>query len=164
MRPVIDPNNLYFSKQTVIHYTRANLLDSVFMCLIACAGIFYPLIQREKEWILFVSVVTLFYFGSKAYQQYLEIDEVQLILNSEGIKYRRAPLVPWDEIENISVYSEKVNDSTFYYFKFYCPKNDKVVKFNIGDLNIGPQDLEMAVRLHKGRFERAKTTAEETKN
>ncbi len=164
MRPVIDPNNLYFSKQTVIHYTRANLLDSVFMCLIACAGIFYPLIQREKEWILFVSVVALFYFASKAYQQYLEIDEVQLILNSEGIKYRKEPLVSWDDIDNISFYSEPFNKSTLYYFKYYCTKTDKVMRFVINDLNIGPQDLEMAVRLHKGRFERAKTTAEETKN
>lgn len=156
MRPYIDLNNLSYSKQTLIYYSRGKILSSVFMFLLGCVGMVYPLIKQDYEMILFCSILFVFYFGYKAYDQYLVIDQVQLKLNSEGIQYRNEALISWDFIENISFYSIQKNDDSIDYFKYYCTNIDKIMVFEINELDIFRLDLEMSVRIHKNRFELAK--------
>lgn len=128
----------------------------LLLFVLGCVGVVYPLVKQDYEIVLFCSIIAVFYFGYQTYEQYLVIDQLQLKLNSEGIQYRNEPLVSWDCIENCSFYAIQNNDTTIDYFKYYCTDSNRIMIFEINELNIGRQDLEMSVRIHKNRFELAK--------
>ena len=154
MRPIIDLNNLPYSKETLIYYSRENVLVMFFLFISGCVGVVYPLVKQDYEMILFCSIIAVFYFGYQTYVQYLVIDQVQLRLNSEGIQYRNGPLVSWDYIENCSFYSNH-NENEIDYFKYYRTDSDRIMIFEINELSIDRRDLEMSIRIHKNRFELA---------
>src|SRR3954468_15484449 len=99
MRPIIDENNLSYSKEVLIYYTRTNILLRILLLIGLAIGVIYYLNQNK-------SIISLLLAGIFLFQiPYLikgikRVDEIQFRINSEGIQYQNESLVPWSNIES----------------------------------------------------------------
>lgn len=156
MRPIIDSNNLSYSEENLIYYTRTNILLRILLLIgLAVAAIYF--VNQDK------SIISLVLGGIFLFQiPYLikeikRIDEVQFRINSKGIQYRNLILVPWSNIENERVVTEysgntNKNEDATYYFVYYIIDSDKVMKFDLAKLSTDISELSITLRIHRNRF------------
>lgn len=156
MRPIIDSNNLSYSEENLIYYTRTNILLRILLLIgLAVAAIYF--VNQDK------SIISLVLGGIFLFQiPYLikeikRIDEVQFRINSKGIQYRNLILVPWSNIENERVVTEysgntNKNEDATYYFVYYIIDSGKVMKFDLAKLSTDISELSITLRIHRNRF------------
>ena len=156
MRPLIDANNLSYSAETLIYYTRTNILLRVLLLLGLLVAAIYYLNQN-------LSIVSLILLGIFLFQipflikEIKRIDEVQFRINSKGIQYRNLILVPWSNIENERVVNEysgntNKNEDAVCYFVYYIIDSGKVMKFDLAKLSTDISELSITLRIHRNRF------------
>lgn len=154
MRPLIEENNLSYSKEFLIYCTRGKILEKILFVIGAFTGVIYFYMQNQ---LIVVSLLFCFF----VYQIPLliksirRIDEIQFRINSKGIQYRDDPLVPWSNIENERiVHKYIVNKEDEYYFRYYIIEPSQVMEFNLGELSTDSSELGHALTIHRNRYNR----------
>ncbi|MBF4518811.1 hypothetical protein IRZ71_20845 [Flavobacterium sp. ANB] len=154
MRPFIDINNLSFSKETLIYYSRSLIFLWIFILIGMTIGSIYAL-QIENGFILSLLLFAFIIFqGNEQFKLLKRINEVQFRINSKGIQYRDEILVSWNNIENERVVIEGRPKARRNFFIYYIIDQDKVMKFDIEELNVGAGDLEHTLTIHRNRYKR----------
>lgn len=155
MRPLIDENNLSYSKEVLIYYTRTNILLRILFLIGLAIGVIYY-INQDK------SIISLLLAGIFLFQiPYLikgikRVDEIQFRINSEGIQYQNEGLVPWSNIENERVITEYVNkeDDGTHYFIYYIIEPGEVMKFDLSNLSTDLNELTITLRIQRNRYKK----------
>lgn len=155
MRPLIDANNLSYSQENLIYYTRTNILLRVLLMIGLVVAAIYYLNQNLSIVSLILSGIFLFQIPYLI-KEIKRIDEIQFRINSKGIQYRNLILVPWSNIENERVVTEysgtHENKDATYYFVYYIIDSGKVMKFNLAELSTDISELSITLRIHRNRF------------
>ncbi|WP_035649660.1 hypothetical protein [Flavobacterium sp. ASV13] len=155
MRPLIDENNLNYSKDFLIYYTRGEILERIFYVTGALIGLLYFYIQSQ------LILVSIFFFVfvfqiPLLIKSIKRIDEIQFIINSKGIQYKEDILVPWNNIENertISVNNGYKRGRTEY-FIYYIIESDQIMKFDLGELSTDATELSIVLTVQRNRFKK----------
>lgn len=160
MRPIIDLNNLSYSKETKIYYTRANILFRVLIMVgLIAASIYYSI--DNKYWIALLTVGIFLFQIPYLIESIKRMDEIQFRINSTGIQYRDQMLEPWDNIENervVCVKSKNSDEADDYFFIYYIKDSGQVMNFEMGNLSISSGELNHCLYIHRGRFENEKAS------
>jgi len=97
-----------------------------------------------------LGVASLFsIYKTKTYND--ELDEIQLLICINGVKYLDDVLVPWNYIENERVEAIENDESTMYYFVYYCRNIDKVVKLDLEEFSISGKVLINIFKIFRTR-------------
>ncbi|MEL1254865.1 hypothetical protein AAEO57_13825 [Flavobacterium sp. DGU38] len=155
MRPLIDENNLSYSKEFLIYYTRSAIFGRIFLVVGALAGFIYFYMQNQLivvafSFFLFIFQIPLLIKSIKG------IDEIQFRINSKGIQYRNNSLIPWSNIENeraVWIDNENRNDDTTY-FIYHIIEPSQIMKFNLAGFSTDVSELSIALTIHRNRFKR----------
>lgn len=153
MRPGIDLNNLWYSEETLVYYSRSNTIFKVVVFLLFILVGFYLLFVN-----LFIVSILLFiasgFLFQKNFHFLLEWDRIQLRVNSEDIQVKNKSLISWASIKNERITYVKVNRGRLSFFEFYDIELHKSYKFNADDFNFSPFELMKSVKIHRERFVR----------
>ncbi|WP_264553641.1 hypothetical protein [Flavobacterium sp. N2038] len=154
MRPLIDENNLSFSKEFLIYYTRGEIIQRILFVVGALIGFVY--FYTQNQLIVVSALFCLFVFQLPLLIKAIKrIDEIQFRINSKGIQYRDDPLVPWSNIENERIVREYINQKNDnYYFHYYIIEPSQIMKFNLNKLSTDSSELGHALTIHRNRYNR----------
>ncbi len=158
MRPLIDANNLSYSKEVFIYYTRTYILLRILLLIgLAIAAIYF---LNENKSIISLVLLGIFLFQIPyLIKEIKRIDEVQFKINAEGIQYQDLILVPWSNIENERVITEYRNEKDIkYYFVYYIIDSGQVMKFDLANYSTDISELSITLKVHRSRFNREKTS------
>jgi len=155
MRPLIDENNLSYSKEFLIYHTRGKILVRAVLVIGAFTGSIYFYMQNQ----LFVFSALLFLFIFQIpllIKSVKRIDEIQFRINSKGIQYRDNLLIPWNNIENERAFSEHngYKDDTTDYFIYYIIDPGQIMKFNLNELSTDVSELSIVLNVQRNRFKK----------
>lgn len=156
MRPIIDSNNLSYSEENLIYYTRTNILLRILLLIgLVVAAIYF--VNQDKSIISLVLAGIFLFQIPYLIKEIKRIDEVQFRINSKGIQYRNLILVPWSNIENERVVTEysgntNKNEDAIYYFVYYIIDSGKVMKIDLAKLSTDISELSITLRIHRNRF------------
>lgn len=155
MRPIIDENNLNYSKEFLIYYSRGEILGRAFLVLGAFIGFIY--FYTQNQIILVLGLLFLFIFQIPLLIKTLKrIDEVQFRINANGIQHKNNVLIPWNNIENERAdweYSDNDKDGTPY-FIYYVIEPGQIMKFNLSELSTDISELSIVLKIQRNRFKR----------
>ena len=155
MRPLIDENNLSFSKEFLIYYTRGEILERILFVAGALIGFIY--FYTQNQLIVVAVLFCLFVFQLPLLIKAIKrIDEIQFRINSKGIQYRDELLVPWSNIENERTFS--VNNGpkrgSTEYFIYYIIEPSQIMKFNLNELSTDVSELSIVLTVQRNRFKK----------
>jgi hypothetical protein len=157
MRPIIDIDNLSYSKETLIYYTRTNILLRILLLIGLIAAIVYY--SKKDLFIIALLLAGIFFFQIPYLIKSLKrIDELQIRINAEGIQYRDETFISWSNIENervVKEYRNKEDHDGTDYFIYYIIEPGQVMRFNIEELSTGASELQHTLTIHRNRFKRA---------
>ena len=152
MRPLIDANNLSYSKEKLIYYSQT----TIFTCFLAAIGLLiYAIYSLTFEngfiasLLLLPIILFLIYRTLKLLKR---IDEVQFRINSKGIQYRNEELVSWSNIKNERIDTKISGRTSTNYFIYYIIDQDQIIKCNIGNLNTDREELQQNITIHRNRY------------
>ncbi|TPG37865.1 hypothetical protein [Flavobacterium pectinovorum] len=159
MRSIIDANNLSYSKETLIYYSRS--LISLWICVLIgfAIGAICALQIKNGYFLSLFLLVFIVFQGNEQFKLLKRINEVQFRINSKGIQYRDLPLVSWSNIENERIVTEGHRKSRRHFFVYYIISEDNKMKIDIEPLNVGIGDLEHTLTIHRNRFKRENNIA-----
>lgn len=152
MRSIIDKNNLNNSEETLIYYSRINIIWRAFILIVLTIVIIYSLQDKEFIPVLVGTAIFLFqiYYLVKSIKR---INEIQFRINAEGIQYKNLIPVSWHNIENERVVTEYTSDeNNINYFTYNVIDSEKIMRFNIKKFNINKWELQKALTIHRDRF------------
>ncbi|MFD1601863.1 hypothetical protein ACFSJW_17600 [Flavobacterium artemisiae] len=154
MRPIVDLNNLSYSKETKIYYSRTIILIRILILLLLAGTLIYYLIENDYLSLLIAGSIFLFQIPYLI-KSIKRMNEIQFLINSIGIQYRGQMLEPWDNIENERIVNEYINNDQGYidYLIYYIKDSGQVMKFDIREFGVGTRELKHALTIHRGRFE-----------
>ncbi|MBS7255686.1 hypothetical protein [Flavobacterium branchiicola] len=159
MRPVIDVNNLSYSKEFLIYYTRTNILLRIFLLIGLVVAAIYFINQNQPTVSLVLSGIFLFQIPYLI-KEIKRIDEIQFRINSEGIQYQNLILVPWSNIENERIITEYRNEKDIrHYFIYYIKDSDQIMKFNLADFSTDINELTITLTVQRNRYKRENNIA-----
>lgn len=155
MRPLIDKNNLNFSKDFLIYYTRGKILERILFLIGVLIGFIYFYTQNQI-------IVVLIFFCFFIFQIPLliksikKIDEIQFKINSKGIQYKEDILIPWNNIENERAVWEhsKNREDDKQYFIYYIIEPSQVMKFDLNELSTDASELSIVLTVQRNRFKK----------
>ncbi|KRB57574.1 hypothetical protein [Flavobacterium sp. Root186] len=154
MRPLIDENNLSFSKEKLIYYSQT----TIYTRLLAAMGLFffaiYSLTNKNTFIVFFLLLPIILFLVYKASKLLKKINEVQFRINSKGIQYKNEELIPWNNIENERVDTKFYGKSSTDFFIYYVIESSKVMKFDLNELNTDASELSIVLRIHRNRFKK----------
>jgi uncharacterized membrane protein YbhN (UPF0104 family) len=154
MRPfIIDLNNLSYSKETLIYYSRA-IIGFRILIIIGLTTLCINALTIKDGYIL--SLILFIITVCIAYNQYKflkRINEVQFRINSKGIQYRNENLISWNNIENERVITEGNRRQTRRTFIiYYIISEDRIMKIDIAELSFYADELKHTLTIHRNRF------------
>ncbi|SNR65758.1 hypothetical protein SAMN04487979_115107 [Flavobacterium sp. ov086] len=154
MRPLIEINNLSYSKEFLIYYTRTNILLRILLLIGLIVAAIYFLNQDQS--LIFLVLLGIFLFQIPYLIKGIKrIDEIQFRINSEGIQYQNLNLVPWSNIENERVITEYINSKDIrHYFTYYIIDSDQVMKFNLKNLSTDISELTITLTIQRNKYKR----------
>ncbi|PXY44254.1 hypothetical protein [Flavobacterium hydrophilum] len=154
MRPLIDANNLSHSKEKLIYYSQT----TVFTWFLAAFGLLifaiYSLTNKNGFIAFFLLLPVILFLTYHASKLLKRIDEVQFRINSKGIQYRNEELVSWCNIENERVDTKISGRSSTDFFIYYIIDQNKIIKYNISNLNIDREELQLTLKINRNRYPR----------
>ncbi|PXY39952.1 hypothetical protein DMB65_15685 [Flavobacterium cheongpyeongense] len=155
MRPLIDENNLSYSKEFLIYHTRGTIFMSLLLLVGSFVGFIYFYMQNQ---LLGVSLMfCLFVFQIPLLIKSIKrIDEIQFRINSKGIQYRNNSLIPWSNIENEkAVYDYHDNrDNDTSYFTYQIIEPSQIMKFDLAGLSTDISELNIVLTIQRNRFKK----------
>lgn len=155
MRPLIDENNLSYSKEFLIYHTRGTIFMSLLLLVGSFVGFIYFYMQNQ---LLGVSLMfCLFVFQIPLLIKSIKrIDEIQFRINSKGIQYRNNSLIPWSNIENEkAVYEDHDNrDNDTSYFTYQIIEPSQIMKFDLAGLSTDISELNIVLTIQRNRFKK----------
>lgn len=152
MRPFIDLSNLDYNGDTLVYYSRMHVLFSVVILFSSIIGSIYFLSIDNGFIFSIILWVPIFYYCQIIFKILKRINEVQFRINSKGIQFRDEDFISWDNIENAKVICIRKQRSRYYYFRYYIISKDQLIKTDLEPLNIGSNDLELAIRIYTDKF------------
>ncbi|WP_406844365.1 hypothetical protein [Flavobacterium soyae] len=154
MRPLIDVNNLSYSKEKLIYYSQT----TIYAWLLAAIGLFifaiYSLTNKNTFIVFFLLLPIILFLVYKALKLLKKVNEVQFRINSKGIQYKNEELVPWNNIENERVDTKFYGRSSTDFFIYYIIKPSQVMQFDLNELNTDASELSIALTIHRNRFKK----------
>lgn len=154
MRPIIDENNLSYSKEVLIYYTRTNILLRILLLIGLAIGVIYYLNQNKSIISLLLAGIFLFQIPYLI-KRIKRVDEIQFRINSEGIQYQNESLVPWSNIESERVITEYNNSKDIrHYFTYYIIDSGQIMKFNLSNLSTDISELTITLRIQRNRYKK----------
>jgi hypothetical protein len=152
MRPFIDLSNLDYNGDTLVYYSRMYLLISIVVIFLLIIGSVYVL-SIENGFIFSILLwFPIVIYSQNIFKRLKRINEVQFRINSKGIQFRSEDFVTWDNVENAKVICIRKQKSRLYYFRYYIISENRVIKMDLEPLNIGSNDLELAIRVFTDKF------------
>ena len=155
MRPLIDENNLSYSKEFLIYHTRGKILERVIFTIGALIGFIY--FYMENQLFIFSALLCVFIFQIPLLIKSIKrIDEIQFRINSNGIQYRNDLLISWNNIENERTFLEHsgYKNDTKAYFIYYIIDPGQIMKFNLNELSTDVSELSIVLKVHRNRYNR----------
>ncbi|MBZ4037720.1 hypothetical protein K6T82_23370 [Flavobacterium sp. 17A] len=155
MRPLIDENNLSYSKEFLIYRTRGKILERVIFTIGAFIGFIYFYI--ENQLLIFSVLFFVFIFQIPLLIKSIKrIDEIQFRINSKGIQYKDSLLIPWNNIENERTFSEHngYKNGNTEYFIYYIIEPSQIMKFDLNELSTDVSELSIVLNVHRNRYNR----------
>lgn len=154
MRPLIETNNLSYSKEFLVYYTRTNILLRILLLIGLAIGVIYYL--NDDKFIISLLLAGIFFYQIPYLIKSIKrIDEVQFRINSKGIQYQKESLVPWSNIENERVITESKNEKDIrHYFTYYIIDSGQVMKFNLANFNTDIRELTITLTIQRNRYKR----------
>lgn len=154
MRPLIDVNNLSYSKEKLIYYSQT----TIYAWLLAAIGLFffaiYSLTNKNTFIVFFLLLPIILFLVYKASKLLKKINEVQFRINSKGIQYKNEELIPWNNIENERVDTKFYGRSSTDFFIYYIIEPSQVMQFDLNELNTDASELSIALTIHRNRFKK----------
>ncbi|MCD9577428.1 hypothetical protein [Flavobacterium soyae] len=154
MRPLIDVNNLSYSKEKLIYYSQT----TIYAWLLAAIGLFifaiYSLTNKNTFIVFFLLLPIILFLVYKALKLLKKVNEVQFRINSKGIQYKNEELVPWNNIENERVDTKFYGRSSTDFFIYYIIEPSQVMQFDLNELNTDASELSIALTIHRNRFKK----------
>lgn len=152
MRSIIDTNNLSHSEETLIYYSRINIIFRAFVSIVLLIVIINTL--QHKEYVPSVIGIGIFLFQIYyLFTSIKRINEIQFRINSKGIQYKNLIPVTWHNIENERVVTEYTSDDNSNNYFIYCViDSGKIMRFNIKKFNINKWELQKALTIYRDRF------------
>jgi hypothetical protein len=154
MRPLIDENNLSYSKEVLIYYTRTNILLRILLLIgLAVAAIYF--LNQDQSLISLILLCIFLFQIPYLIKGIKRIDEIQFKINSEGIQYQSESLVPWSNIENERVITEYKNSKDIrHYFIYYIIDSGQVMKFNLANFSTDISELTITLTIQRNRYKK----------
>ncbi len=153
MRPILDTNNLWYSEETLVFNSRANLVFKVFISVLTLVFSIYLVFNSQYLFSLVVFGVDC-YLMKGIMKLFAEKDEVQLRINSNGIQIKNEPLLAWDTIQGETITTIKAGRTSVHDFIFYDSNHQVTKKFRVEKFNIDHQELLKSTAIHRARFNR----------
>ncbi|MNR43973.1 hypothetical protein D3C85_1626530 [compost metagenome] len=94
----------------------------------------------------------ILFIGYHSFKLFKKIDEVQFRINSEGIQYRNEALISWSNIKSERVETKGSGKHSRDFFIYYIVDQDKVINYNISNLNTDKHELQQTIKIHKNRY------------
>lgn len=153
MRPFLDLSNLDYNGDTLIYYSRLNVLIYIVILFALVIGSVYTLSFKNGFIVSIILWFLVLFLGQKIFYRLQRINEVQFKINSKGIQFRNEDFITWNNIENATVISEKSGDEDdIYYFRYYISSENREIRTEIEPLNISSNELELAIRIFTEKF------------
>ena len=153
MRPLIDENNLSYSKEFLIYPTRGKILERVIFTIGSLIGLIYCYINNQ---LIIASILFCFFIFQipLLIKSIKRIDEVQFRINSKGIQYRNNLLISWNNIENERTFSKQNGHKkgTTEYFVYYIIDPGQIMKFNLSELSTDVSELSIVLKVQRSRY------------
>ncbi|KAF2513742.1 hypothetical protein EYY60_05815 [Flavobacterium zhairuonense] len=155
MRPLIDENNLSYSEEFLIYYTRGKILERVIYIVGSLIGLIYCYIYNQL-----ILVFALFCFFIVQIPLLIKsikrIDEIQFRINSKGIQYRNNLLIPWSNIENERTFLEQdsYQENSAQYFTYDIIDSGQIMMFNLIKLSTDVSELGIVLKVQRNRFKK----------
>jgi hypothetical protein len=156
MRPIIDLNNTWHSEETVVYVSRFEMAGACFIQIVILL-LFYFSIINGNYIVSILLLIPTYFLVKKIKKLYLEIDEIQLTINSYGIKVKNEPIISWDNIENERIIRIGKRKKSRHDFVFFDQSQHKEIQFRTDILNFGCFELIDSAKIHRERFNRKNT-------
>jgi hypothetical protein len=152
MRPFIDLSNLDYNGDTLVYYSRMYVIISIVVIFLLIIGSVYVL-RIENGFVFSILLwFPIVIYSQNVFKRLKRINEVQFKINSKGVQFRNENFITWDDIENVKVICIRKQKSRTYYFRYYIISENRVIKMDLEPLNIGSNDLELAIRVFTDKF------------
>lgn len=142
-------------KEISIFYSKNRGIGGLFVGLFFLVVGFYLLFGKEKS-IFGLLPIICSVFPFKKGIKIIRDKNYQILINSEGIKFKNQELISWKYIQNTSLNFEPDysphGSHIQHYFSFSV--NGNVVNVPINDLNITHKKLEKLVQVYRVRYEK----------
>ncbi len=152
MRPLIDVDNLSYSKEKLIYYSQTIIYTRFLIAFLFLIYAFYLLTLKDGHIGLLLIVPLIILLVYRPIKLMKKINEIQFRINSEGIQYRNEKLISWKNIENERVHTVKAGKSTTDFLIYYIIDQDKVINCDISDLNTDAEELRHTLKIHRNRY------------
>ena len=152
MRPIVDLNNLWYSEETLVYYSRLKIIYNSILLIVIFIGCYYTF--NDELYLLGVVLLIISFLLIRSNVKFIrECKIVLLRINSEGVSVRDGELISWDGIENERIEIIKLaKGKSEHDFIFYDKKNNRQVKFRVEELNIGVHEIVKSFEIHRVRF------------
>ncbi|WP_428224661.1 hypothetical protein [Flavobacterium sp.] len=152
---VFDLNDCYVKDEVYFYKSVLESYSYVFFSIVTLIAsiVAFWLEAVFLGFMLTASSIFIFY-KFKVYSK--GIDEIQLTINLEGVRYKDREIVKWENIENERVVAQEKNvgseDSyTIYSFSCYCKSTDSYVVINSSEIEIDIHILVSVLKIFRHR-------------
>ncbi|MFY7739602.1 MAG: hypothetical protein ACOVQC_03710 [Flavobacterium sp.] len=153
MRPIIDLNNTWSSEETVVYVSRFEIIGGCFIQILILV-LFYFSIINNNYIVSILLLIPTYFLVKKIKKLFIERNEIQLIINSYGIKVKNEPIISWDNIENERIIRIGKRKNSRHDFLFYDKIQNKEMRFRTDILSFGFFELMKSAKIHRERFNR----------
>lgn len=156
MRPLIEPIYLSYPEERIIYYSRTNIF--VWILILIGLGCFSGFIWKLKDGYTFsfFIIAIICYHAYRLLKLLKKINQPQFKINSKGIQFRNEDFISWNNIQNERIITEGKRKNQVTYFMYYIADQDKIIKFDIENLNIGYNDLKNTIIIARENFTKEK--------
>jgi hypothetical protein len=153
MRPIIDFDNTWYSEETLVYKSRAEIVGGCVMQIVILFLFFLFLINNN--YLFSIIVISPTYFLVKRIKQLIiERDLVQFTINSNGIQIKNEPIITWDNIQNERIIRIGKHRNPRYDFVFYDSKENKKIQLTTNTLSFGAHEILKSAQINRERFNR----------
>lgn len=153
MRPIIDLNNTWSSEETVVYLSRFEIIGGGLIQILILVLFYFSIINNNYIFSILLLIPTYF-LVKKIKKLFIERNEIQLTINSYGIKVKNEPIISWDNIENERIISFGKRKKTRHTFVFNDKIQNRERRFRTDILIFGFFELMKSAKIHRERFNR----------
>ncbi|WP_298138763.1 hypothetical protein [Flavobacterium sp.] len=153
MRPFIDLNNLWYSDETLVYYSRYEIVSACIFQIVIVLLFYFSLINNNYI-VPTILLLPTYFLVKKIKQLYIERNVIQLTINSYGIKVKDEQITSWENIENERIIRIGKRKNSRHDFVFYDKSQHKKIQIRTDILNFGCFELLDSAKIHRERYNR----------